>query len=260
MNNDNKDILIKNGLVVKVDKVSKKFGQKIVLNQVSFQCDSKESLVILGESGTGKSVLMRIIGTLLDADSGSIIMDNTEIIGLSDKKKEIIMKKIGFLFQYCGLFEHLTIWENVAFRELFVKKINKKDAFDMAVFRLKQAGIKEEAYKLKPNMISGGMRRRVAMARTLMKEPALILLDEPTSGLDPIMSEVINDLIIETKSISNATIITITHDLNSAMKISDKILVLNKGNIIWQGKPHDICRAEHEYIIKFVKAANVGVC
>jgi phospholipid/cholesterol/gamma-HCH transport system ATP-binding protein len=248
-----------NGVSLVIKNLSKKFDTKYVLDGVSLDCNPSDSICILGESGTGKSVLMRIIGTLLEATSGSVKIDNTEIVGLPRSKNDKVMNKIGFLFQYSGLFEHLTIWENVAFRELFVKKVKKKDAMEVAFYRLSQCGLQEKSFYLKPNMISGGMQRRVAMARTLMKEPKLILLDEPTSGLDPVMSDVINDLIIKTKGISKATVVTITHDLNSAVKISDKIFILRNGNFIWNGPSSDIDKSEIDYVKLFLKSANINI-
>jgi phospholipid/cholesterol/gamma-HCH transport system ATP-binding protein len=245
------------GSSVEVANITKFFGEKKVIDNLSFSCSRGESVVVLGESGTGKSVLMKMVGMLLDVSAGSIKIDEDEIVGISEVKRNRTMRKVGFLFQFSGLFEHLTIIENVAFRELFVQKINKLKAYDMAAERLHQTGIKDIAFNLKPTQISGGMQKRVAMARTLMKEPKLILLDEPTSGLDPVMSEKINNVILATRRVTNATMITITHDLNSAIKISDRIFVLRQGRFIWQGKTNDIFNAEDCYIQEFVRSANV---
>lgn len=244
------------GSQIQISNLTKTFS-KSVINNLSFKCNSSESVVILGESGAGKSVLMRMIGMLLDATSGSIKIDDDEIVGIDAVKRDEVMEKVGFLFQYSGLFDHLSILENVAFREIFVKKMNRDDAFDLAIAKLKQMNIKDHTFNLKPYQISGGMQRRVAMARTLMKMPKLILLDEPTSGLDPLISDVVNDVILEARKETNATMITITHDLNSALKIADKIFVLHNGVFEWHGNAKDIFSSHNVYTKQFVKAANI---
>ena len=247
------------GIEVKIENLKKKFGNKEVLRDVSFRCNSGESVIILGESGMGKSVTMKIIGMFLKADSGSIIFDNQQVFGITDKKKEDLMKKIGFLFQYSGLFEHLSVWQNIMFYELYIEKKDPVKMKEIAKQLIISLQIPENAIDLKPAKISGGMQRRVALARTIVKKPSLILLDEPTTGLDPVVCESVNNTINETKKQTGATMITITHDLNSALKTGDKIVVLKDGTIIWEGKPYDIFKCEDEYIKKYIKYSNISI-
>ena len=250
---------LSSGVDVKVKNLKKSFGEKQVLKNVNFECQRGESVIILGESGMGKSVMMRIIGMLLDADEGSIKIGEQEIVGITDRNKEKMMKNVGFLFQYSGLFEHLAIWQNIVFYELFIQHQDPEDMKEVALEAMESLNIPSNAVDLKPSEISGGMQRRVALARTIIKKPSLILLDEPTTGLDPIVCENVNNTINLTKKQTGATMITISHDLNSALQTGDKIVVLRYGEIIWQGKPRDIFDCNDKYIQEYVKAANVQV-
>lgn len=246
------------GVKVVVNNLKKTFGKRRVLKSVSFTCEAGESVVLLGESGMGKSVLMRIIGMLLDATSGSVVIDGQEVVGITDKNRYSLMKKVGFLFQYSGLFDHLSVWENIMFYELFIQKKDPKEMKSIALKLMNELDIPKVAVDLKPSQISGGMQRRVAMARTVIKQPSLILLDEPTTGLDPVLCNSVNDLINKTKEQTGATMITITHDLNSAIQIGDRILVLRDGEIIWNGKPKDLFNADNEYIQNYIRSANIN--
>ena len=245
------------GVNVQVKELKKTFGTREILKNVSFNCKAGESVIILGESGMGKSVMMRIIGMLLNATSGSVKIDEQEVVGMTDKNKEITMKKVGFLFQYSGLFDHLSVWENIMFYELFIEKKDKDEMRVIAEKLIKELGVPNVALDLKPAQISGGMQRRVALARTIVKKPSLILLDEPTTGLDPIVCDKVNDTINKTKNKTNATMITITHDLNSALKTGDKIIVLRYGEIIWEGKPENIFDIKDKYIQEYIKASGM---
>lgn len=246
------------GLKVSIKNLKKTFNNRVILDDISFECKSGENVVILGESGIGKSVMMRIIGMLLEADSGSIRFDNQEIIGINDRKREQMMKQVGFLFQYSGLFEHLTIWQNIMFYELYIQKKNQHDMKDIALELMNELSIPSDAANLKPSEISGGMQRRIALARTIIKKPRLILLDEPTTGLDPVVCQAINNLINKTKKKTKATMITITHDLNSALQIGDKMVVVKCGKIIWQGATKDIFNVQDDYIQEYIKVANIN--
>lgn len=246
------------GVKVVVKSLKKNFGKRRVLKSVSFNCEAGESVVLLGESGMGKSVLMRIIGMLLEATSGSVVIDGQEVVGITDKNRYSLMKKVGFLFQYSGLFDHLSVWENIMFYELFIQKKDPKEMKSVALKLMNELDIPKVAVDLKPSQISGGMQRRVAMARTIIKRPSLILLDEPTTGLDPVLCNSVNDLINKTKEQTGATMITITHDLNSAIQIGDRILVLRDGEIIWNGKPKDLFNVDNEYIQNYIRSANIN--
>ena len=253
-----KYIIYMAGIEVKVKNLKKNFGQREILRGVSFTCKPSESVIILGESGMGKSVMMKIIGMLMDATSGSVKIGNQEIVGITERNMEKTMKNIGFLFQYSGLFEHLSVWENIMFYQLYIEKQNKEDMKETALNMMSSLDIPETAMNLKPTEISGGMQRRVAFARTIVKQPKLILLDEPTTGLDPVVCENVNATINKTKAHTKATMITITHDLNSALKTGDKIVVLQHGRIVWEGKPYDIFDCDVEYVQKYIKAANIA--
>ncbi len=246
------------GIKVKIKNLKKSFKDRVILDDVSFECKSGESVAILGESGMGKSVMMRIIGMLLDADGGSIQFDGEEVVGISDRKREKIMKQVGFLFQYSGLFEHLTIWQNIMFYELYIQNKDQHDMKDVALQLMSELCIPSDAIDLKPSEVSGGMQRRVALARVIVKEPRLILLDEPTTGLDPVVCRTIDNLINETRRRTKATMITITHDLNSALQTSDRIVVLRYGRIVWHGATKDIFNAENDYIQGYIKIANIS--
>ena len=245
------------GIEVKISNLKKQFNGREVLKGITFDCAPGESIIILGESGMGKSVMMRIIGMLMEADSGSVSIGDQEIVGITDRNMEKVMKNIGFLFQYSGLFDHLSVWENIMFYQLYIEKFNKEDMKEMAAQMMAALDIPASAMYLKPAEISGGMQRRVALARTIIKKPSLILLDEPTTGLDPIVCENVNTTINRTKQQTGATMITITHDLNSALQTGDKIVVLQYGKVIWQGRPSEIFNCKNDYVQKYLEAAIV---
>lgn len=246
------------GFEIKIKNLSKSFDLVPVLKNIDLVINKGESVVILGQSGAGKSVFLKILDMVIQADSGSIKYDEKEIVGISRVDEYKLREKIGFLFQNCGLFDDYSVIENVCFYELFVKRVKDKDSIvKIGKEKLISLGIKESSFDLSPDKISGGMQKRVAIARILMRNPKLILLDEPTSGLDPIISDLVNETIVKMREISSATIITITHDLYSAMKIADRILVLKDGNFIWSGKPEKILESNDEYIKSFIESSNV---
>ncbi len=237
---------------IEIRNLCKAFGNKVVLNNLNLDIKDKESLVILGRSGMGKSVLIKIISTLLEADSGSVKIDGEEITKLNENKKFDLMNKFGYLFQNGALFDSVSVWENIAFRLLNEKKYNKKDAKEIAIEKLKIVDLDESIANLYPAELSGGMQKRVSLARAIACDPEIIFFDEPTTGLDPITSETINDLIIKTVNITGATAITITHDVHSAKKISSRIVLLNNGCISWEGDKNNIENTDNEIINKFL--------
>ena len=243
---------------IKVENLHKSFDIKKVLNGVNLEVYNKESLVILGGSGSGKSVLIRSITSLLDIDSGKIFIDGQDITTLSPSKKSKIMDKFGFLFQGGALFDSLRIWENVAFRLINTEKIHKEDAKAIAIDKLRVVGLNESVANLYPSELSGGMQKRVSLARAICTDPEIIFFDEPTTGLDPIMSDVINNLIIKSSKSVGATTITITHDINSARKIADKVALLYKGKIIWQGSVKEMDETDNPYINQFIHGNSKG--
>lgn len=237
---------------IEIKNLCKKFGEKVILNNLNLNIEEKKSLVILGKSGTGKSVLIKNISTLLQPDSGTIKIDGMELSDLNEKQKEKLMNKFGFLFQGGALFDSMPIWENVAFKLLNNQKMASAEAKKVALKKLDIVGLESKVADLYPCELSGGMQKRAALARAICTTPEIIFFDEPTTGLDPIMSEVINDLIIKTTKIVGATAITITHDLNSARKIADRIVLLNQGSIAWDGAPEELDTTNNFLIKEFL--------
>jgi len=237
---------------ISVKNLVKNFGAKEVLKGINLEVKKGESLVILGGSGSGKSVLIKTIATLMQASSGSIKVDGEEVSTINTRNRDKLMEKFGFLFQGGALFDSLTVWENVAFRLLNSQKMNKKDAKDIALAKLKAVGLEERVMNLYPSELSGGMQKRAALARAVAANPEIIFFDEPTTGLDPIMADVINDLIIANSKKLGATTISITHDMHSARKIADKIAMLFEGKIIWFGDVKGMYSSGNPYLEQFI--------
>jgi len=241
-----------------IENLVKSFGAKEVLSGINLEVAQGESLVILGGSGSGKSVLIKTIAGLISATSGSIKIDNCETIGLNQKGRDKLMEKIGFLFQGGALFDSIPIWQNVAFRLLHHKKLDKKQAKEIAIQKLAAVGLSAKTADLFPSELSGGMQKRASLARAIAANPEIIFFDEPTTGLDPIMADVINDLIISNSKQLGATTITITHDMASARKIADKIAMLYEGKIIWFGKVDEMYSSNNPYLDQFIHGRAEG--
>ena len=238
---------------IKLENVCKAFGKKVVLNNISLEIEEKKSLVILGRSGTGKSVLIKNICSLMKPDSGYIFIDGFDITKIkNNEEQEKLMNKFGFLFQNGALFDSLNIWKNVAFRLLNNNKMSEIEAKKIAIEKLEIVGMDEKVAELFPCELSGGMQKRVALARAIATNPEIIFFDEPTTGLDPIMSEIINQLIIKTSKIVGATTITITHDIHSAQTIADDVILLDNGSIEWSGNVKDMTTSNNELLQKFL--------
>jgi len=243
---------------ISIKNLTKNFAQKHVLAGVDLEVKKGESLVILGGSGSGKSVLIKIISTLLHATSGSIKIDGQEVTGISNKDRDKLMEKFGFLFQGGALFDSLLVWENVAFRLLYQHGMDKKEARKIALQKLKAVGLSEKTADLYPSELSGGMQKRASLARAIAAKPEIIFFDEPTTGLDPIMADVINDLIISNSKELGATTITITHDMHSARKIADKVAMLYEGKIIWFGDVKNLDSSGNAYLDQFIHGRAEG--
>lgn len=243
---------------IKISNLHKAFGRKVVLDGVDLEIAKGESLVVIGGSGTGKSVLIKCIQGILTPDRGSILVDDQEVVGVDEKEKEVLHSKMGMLFQGGALFDSLSVWENVAFGLIENQKMNKKDAKMEAIRVLRQVGLAPDVADLSPSELSGGMQKRVGLARAIATRPEIIFFDEPTTGLDPIMADVINDLIIESVKGLGATALTITHDMASARKIADKIAMLYKGKIIWQGTVKELDKTNNEYVRQFINGCSQG--
>ncbi len=243
---------------IAVKNLHKAFGDKTVLDGVDLEIASGESLVVIGGSGTGKSVLIKCIQGLITPDSGSIKIDGFETIGAERKDAEKFYAKMGMLFQGGALFDSLTVWENVAFGLIENQKMSRKQAKEMAIKYLHQVGLSADVADLSPSELSGGMQKRVGLARAIATQPDIIFFDEPTTGLDPIMADVINDLIINSVKKIGASALTITHDMASARKIADRIAMLYKGKIVWQGTVEELKKTDNPYVIQFMNGSSQG--
>ena len=243
---------------IRIRDLHKAFGPKVVLNGLDLDVGVGESLVVIGGSGTGKSVLIKCILGLLRADRGSVQVDGEEVVGIDAKGRERINRKFGMLFQGAALFDSLAVWENVAFGLLAEKRVNRAEAHDIATAKLAQVGLGPEVGLLYPAELSGGMQKRVALARAIASDPEIIFFDEPTTGLDPIMADVINDLIVKITREVGATALSITHDMASARKIAHRIAMLYEGRIIWAGPTADIDDAENAHVDQFIHGRAEG--
>ncbi len=243
---------------IKITNLHKAFGRKVVLDGIDLEIAEGESLVVIGGSGTGKSVLIKCIQGILTPDKGSILVDDQEVVGVSEKEKELLHSKMGMLFQGGALFDSLSVWENVAFGLIENQNMESKAAKMEAIRVLRQVGLAPDVADLSPSELSGGMQKRVGLARAIATRPEIIFFDEPTTGLDPIMSDVINDLIIESVKGLGATALTITHDMASARKIADRIAMLYQGKIIWQGTVKEMDKTNNEYVRQFINGSSQG--
>ena len=232
--------------------VHKSFGPKVVLDGINLTVNPGESLVIIGGSGTGKSVMLKCILGLIKADSGSITIDGKETNDISSNERDAMMRRFGMLFQGAALFDSLRVWQNVAFGLIQGQGMDAEQAHDIAIQKLKQVGLAANVGDLFPAELSGGMQKRVGLARAIAANPEIIFFDEPTTGLDPIMADVINDLIVDCVKDLGATALSITHDMASARKIADHVAMIHAGKIIWYGKVSELDHSGNEYVDQFI--------
>jgi len=245
-------------LKIAVRGLKKSFGPKLVLDGIDLDIHVGESLVVIGGSGTGKSVLVKCILGLLEPDGGSVKIDERETLSLRGAEREAVMRKFGMLFQGAALFDSLTVWENVAFGLVQGRGMERRHAKDIAIEKLGNVGLGPEVGELRPSELSGGMQKRVALARAIAAEPEIIIFDEPTTGLDPIMADVINELIIKCVNDLGATAISITHDMVSTRKIADRVAMIYRGKIIWSGSAEQLDHSGNEYVDQFVHGRAEG--
>jgi phospholipid/cholesterol/gamma-HCH transport system ATP-binding protein len=238
--------------------VTKAFGAKQVLRGIDLDVAPGESLVVIGGSGTGKSVLLKCILGLMQPDGGSIKIDGEETANFSDRERTHVMRKFGMLFQGGALFDSLRVWQNVAFGPIQSDGMPPDKARQIAIAKLANVGLGAEIGELFPSELSGGMQKRVALARAIAREPEIIFFDEPTTGLDPIMADVINELIVKCVSALGATAVSITHDMASARKIGHRIAMLYEGKLIWQGPVAEIDHSGNAHVEQFIHGQAVG--
>jgi phospholipid/cholesterol/gamma-HCH transport system ATP-binding protein len=245
-------------LKIELRGVKKRFGSKVVLDGIDLKIGAAESLVVIGGSGTGKSVMIKCVLGILRADEGKIFVDGEEVTRIGGRAREAMLKKFGMLFQGAALFDSLPVWENVAFGLIQGHGMARRKARDVAIQKLASVGLGSEVAMLSPAELSGGMQKRVGLARAIAADPQIIFFDEPTTGLDPIMADVINDLIVSTVKNLGVTALSITHDMASARKISNRIAMLYKGKIIWDGPTADIDNSGNPYVDQFINGRAVG--
>jgi len=238
--------------------VKKRFGPKIVLDGVNLSVNPGDSLVILGGSGSGKSVTIKCVLGIIRPDAGSIRVEGEEVTGLSGRKRDAYLRKFGMLFQGSALFDSMPVWENVAFGLIQGQAAPRRRAREIALEKLAKVGLAADVAQLSPAELSGGMQKRVGLARAIATDPEIIFFDEPTTGLDPIMADVINDLIATTVRDLGVTALSITHDIASARKISNRIAMLYAGKIIWDGATADIDRSGNPYVDQFIHGSAEG--
>jgi phospholipid/cholesterol/gamma-HCH transport system ATP-binding protein len=243
---------------IRLTDVHKTFGRNQVLRGVNLDVNHQESVVIIGGSGTGKSVTLKCILGLIRPDKGEIHVDGQNILKMSRKERQIVQDKFGMLFQGGALFDSLPVWENVCFGLLQTGKVTRDQAPDIAIEKLRMVGLGPDVAVKLPAELSGGMQKRVALARAIATQPEIIFFDEPTTGLDPIMADVINGLIKDCVTELGATAVTITHDMASVRKIADRVAMLYEGKIIWQGPIEWLDKSDNEYVEQFIHGRATG--
>lgn len=241
-----------------LDDVSKAFGDNRVLDGVNLAIEPGESMTIIGQSGSGKSVTLKCILGLIRPDRGSIRVDGEEMVGLKGRELERVRAKFGMLFQGGALFDSLPVWRNVTFALTQGRIADKARMKKIAQENLERVGLDRTVLNLKPIELSGGMQKRVALARAIAPRPEIIFFDEPTTGLDPIRADVINDLIVELVEDLGVTALTITHDMASARKIAHRVAMLYEGKIVWYGPRDRLYDSGNPYVDQFVQGRAEG--
>ena len=243
-------------VVIEVKDLKKSFNGNIVLKNINFKLFEGESLAIIGASGSGKSVLLKNIIGLLTPDNGSIEINNTNIVNLPRVQKENLLQDLGITFQHGALFDSLKNWENIIFKVKNREKLSNKKAEILALSIIKNLGLEPKILNLYPSEISGGMQKRIAIARAICGNPKILLFDEPTSGLDPVTGSLIDKLIITAVKTVGGSAITITHDMSSVCRIADKVILIDNQTISWSGTPKQMLKSKNLKIQEFIKSTN----
>ena len=243
-------------IVIEVNDLKKSFNGNVILENINFKLFEGESLAIIGASGSGKSVLLKNIIGLLKPDSGSIKINNKNIVNLPRLQKENLLLELGITFQHGALFDSLRNWENIVFKVKNREKLSNKDAEILAVSIIKKLGLEPKILNLYPSEISGGMQKRIAIARAICGNPKILLFDEPTSGLDPVTGSLIDELIITAVKTVGGSAITISHDMASVCRIADKVILIDNQTISWSGTPREMLNSTNSKIKEFIKSTN----
>ena len=241
----------------RMTNVRKAFGEKVVLDGFNLEVKTGESLVVIGGSGVGKSVMLKCLLGVLTPESGAITIDGDNVVGIGTAERDRINTKLGMLFQGAALFDSQSVWENIAFG-LTARKVARAEAREIAMQKIAMVGLKPEIASLYPSQLSGGMKKRVGLARAIAADPEILFFDEPTTGLDPLMGDIINDLIVHCTAEVGATTLTITHDMLSARKIGDRVAMIYNGKIIWAGPTDEIDNCDNEYVQQFINGRTDG--
>ena len=243
---------------IRLSQVTRTFDGVRALDSVDLTLINRQSLVLIGGSGSGKSLLLKCILGLVNPESGDIEVDGVSTIGMSDGARMNWMKHFGVLFQRQGLFDSMLIWENVAFRLLNEGDLTRAKAREHAIARLGQVGLLPETADLYPSEVSGGMQKRVGLARAIATDPDILFLDEPTAGLDPIMSTIISELINERVDALGATVVSIVSDLAVVRNIADSVVMLHEGRVVWSGPIAELDETDNPYVRQFVTQSVEG--
>ena len=239
------------GIAVEFKHVMKSFGTKRILNDLSFHVDQGQALCLLGRSGTGKSVTLKLIMALMRPDSGEVWVDQENVVGLGEQGLSHVRRKLGYLFQDAALFDSLTLYENLALPLARLTKKSKDEIDDVVHRTLTDVGLGGDSAKF-PSALSGGMRKRAGLARALVLEPKILLADEPSSGLDRITAAEIDELLMRRKTEYRTALIIVTHDVHGARRVADRIAVLDKGNLVAFGSVDEVSQSENEVARKLI--------
>ncbi len=243
---------------IRIRNLHMAFGSNRVLSGLDLDIGVGESIVVFGGSGIGKSVLVKCILGLLTPEQGSIQVDGVEVVGMKESEREVMLRQFGMLFQGGALFDSLRVWENVAFGLIQAHGMARKEAKKVALEKLASVGLDERVAELAPAELSGGMKKRVGLARAIATSPKIIIFDEPTTGLDPIMGSIIDRLIVHSVKELQVTALSITHDMASARRIADRMAMLYEGKIIWDGPVADIDTVDNPYVDQFIHGKAEG--
>ena len=246
--------------MVVLDEVRKSFGKQEVIKGISFVCKKAETTVIIGGSGAGKTTLLRMIVALEQPTTGAIFIDGENIVGFSDRQLNRVRMKLGMVYQYAALLDSSTVFDNIAFPLIEHTKLSSKEIKEKIEDKLEVLGLDPKVVSGKyPAELSGGMRKRVGLARALMLEPKVLVYDEPTSGLDPLTSRMVDDLIDETRDRFQVTSIVISHDIASCFRIAHQALLVIQGQIVARGKPDDLVRGDSDVAREFIEKSGVDL-